>query len=191
MDERPLVEGYIANFGISLDVFKFLSFGWFFAFFKKLGFWYSWPTLPWYWCYYPHWSRDALSPVCGIFSIDIKTRFFLTDKKIKNIIIQFFSVKCFVLGSVKQDWGITEDGFFLEKFMQNIEKITKTRRSSAMGPWWVRTVKISQHTRWFCRLWVPVPDGWPEYIIWIYPYKSSIFFFFFNIWYLSSIWCLM
>ena len=21
----------------------------------------------WYWCYYPHRSRDALSPVCGIF----------------------------------------------------------------------------------------------------------------------------
>ena len=27
MDERPLVEGYIANFGISLDVFEFLRFG--------------------------------------------------------------------------------------------------------------------------------------------------------------------
>ena len=20
----------------------------------------------WYWCYYPHWSRDSLSPVCRI-----------------------------------------------------------------------------------------------------------------------------
>ena len=38
MDERPLVEGYIANFGISLDVFEFLRFGWFFPFFKKIGF---------------------------------------------------------------------------------------------------------------------------------------------------------
>ena len=38
MDERPLVEGYIANFGISLDVFEFLRFGWFFPFFKKFGF---------------------------------------------------------------------------------------------------------------------------------------------------------
>ena len=38
MDERPLVEGYIANFGISLDVFEFLRFGWFFPFFKKNGF---------------------------------------------------------------------------------------------------------------------------------------------------------
>ena len=28
---------------------------------------YSWSTLLWYQCYYPHWSRDALSPVCGIF----------------------------------------------------------------------------------------------------------------------------
>ena len=27
MDERPLVEGYIANFGISLDLFEFLRFG--------------------------------------------------------------------------------------------------------------------------------------------------------------------
>ena len=29
---------------------------------------YSWSTLLWYRCYYPHQSRDALSPVCGIFS---------------------------------------------------------------------------------------------------------------------------
>ena len=28
---------------------------------------YCWCTLLWYWCYYPHRSRDALSPVCGIF----------------------------------------------------------------------------------------------------------------------------
>ena len=27
MDERPLVKGYIANFGISLDVFEFFGFG--------------------------------------------------------------------------------------------------------------------------------------------------------------------
>ena len=40
MDWRPLVEGSIANFGISLDVFEFLRFGWFFfPFFKKSGFW--------------------------------------------------------------------------------------------------------------------------------------------------------
>ena len=38
MDERPLVEGYIANIGISLDVFEFSRFGWFFPFFKKIWF---------------------------------------------------------------------------------------------------------------------------------------------------------
>jgi hypothetical protein len=26
-----------------------------------------WSTLLWHRCYYPHRSRDALSPVCGIF----------------------------------------------------------------------------------------------------------------------------
>ena len=26
-----------------------------------------WSTILWHWCYYPHRSRDALSPVCGIF----------------------------------------------------------------------------------------------------------------------------
>ena len=31
-----------------------------------LVFGYSWSTLLWYRCYYPHRSRDALSPVCGI-----------------------------------------------------------------------------------------------------------------------------
>ena len=34
---------------------------------KKLVLGYSCSTLLWYWCYYPHRSRDALSPVCGIF----------------------------------------------------------------------------------------------------------------------------
>ena len=32
---------------------------------------YSWSTLLWYRCYYPHRSRDALSPVCGIFITNI------------------------------------------------------------------------------------------------------------------------
>jgi hypothetical protein len=34
----PLVEGRIAYFGISLDVFEFWRFGSFFPFFKKIGF---------------------------------------------------------------------------------------------------------------------------------------------------------
>ena len=38
MDQRPLVEGHIANVGIPLDVFEFLQFIWFFPFFKNFGF---------------------------------------------------------------------------------------------------------------------------------------------------------
>ena len=34
---------------------------------KNLVFGYSWSTLLWYRCYYPHRSKDALSTVCGIF----------------------------------------------------------------------------------------------------------------------------
>ena len=36
---------------------------------KNWVFVYSWSTLLWYQCYYPHRSRDALSPVCGIFNV--------------------------------------------------------------------------------------------------------------------------
>ena len=35
---------------------------------KNLVLGYSWSTLLWHRCYYPHRSRDALSPVCKIFS---------------------------------------------------------------------------------------------------------------------------
>ena len=37
---------------------------------------YSWSTLLWHRCYYLHRSRDALSPVCGIF-LQMFTNFFL------------------------------------------------------------------------------------------------------------------
>ena len=38
MDQRPLVEGRITNFGISRRFFEFLRFGYFFPFFKKIWF---------------------------------------------------------------------------------------------------------------------------------------------------------
>ena len=40
---------------------------------KKFFFWLilPWSTLLWHRCYYPHPSRDALSPVCGIFKQQI------------------------------------------------------------------------------------------------------------------------
>ena len=52
MDERPLVEGYIANFGISLDVFEFFAFRMIFSVFLKIWvFEYFWSTLLFYQCY--------------------------------------------------------------------------------------------------------------------------------------------
>ena len=47
MDQRPLVEGNIANFGISLDFFKFFGFGLFFPFKFFFGFCVFWvhPTV--------------------------------------------------------------------------------------------------------------------------------------------------
>ena len=45
-----------------------------FSVFQKIWvFGYSWSTLLWYRCYYPHRSRDALSPVCGIFQESFST----------------------------------------------------------------------------------------------------------------------
>ena len=41
---------------------------------KNQVFGYSWSTLLWYWCYCPHRSRDALSPVCWIFYNTIHIR---------------------------------------------------------------------------------------------------------------------
>ena len=49
----------ILSFGVLNDFFRFSK--------KKWVFGYSWSTLLWYRCYYPHRSRDALSPVCRIF----------------------------------------------------------------------------------------------------------------------------
>ena len=55
-----MVEGPIANFGISL--WRIFS-----VFQKNRVLGYSWSTLLWHRCHYPHGLRDALSPVCGIF----------------------------------------------------------------------------------------------------------------------------
>ena len=54
---------------------------------KKLVFGYSWSTLLLYRCYYPHRSRDALSPICGIFllllgQLLLKAQFYLVPADI-------------------------------------------------------------------------------------------------------------
>ena len=49
------------------------------------GFGYSWSTLLWHQCYYPHRSRDALSPVCRIFYVS----FHVKNNAILNKIMGF------------------------------------------------------------------------------------------------------
>ena len=45
---------------------------------------YSWSTLLWHRCYYPHQSRDALSPVCGIFHYWLFVFFIKKSKKTRK-----------------------------------------------------------------------------------------------------------
>ena len=52
--------GYITTWGGYIEIW-----GGYIGMMRVLG--YSWSTLLWHRCYYPHRSRDALSPVCGIF----------------------------------------------------------------------------------------------------------------------------
>ena len=54
---------WVFPFWITFSVLDyFFRFKFFFVFV------YSWSTLLWYRCYYPHQSRDSMSPVCGIFT---------------------------------------------------------------------------------------------------------------------------
>ena len=60
-----------------------------FQFFLVFG--YSWSALLWYRCYYPHRSRDALFPVCGILIVPFP----------KN----FWNIPIFALNCTLQDTG--------------------------------------------------------------------------------------
>ena len=54
---------------------------------------YSWSTLLWYRCYYPHRSRDALSPVCGIFVTEVEKMsilFLLLTNKLSSLLLSQF-----------------------------------------------------------------------------------------------------
>ena len=63
MHQRPLVKGRIANFGI-FQTFLIFAFWIIFSVFQtNWVFGYSWSTLLWHRCYYPHRSRAPLSPV--------------------------------------------------------------------------------------------------------------------------------
>ena len=66
----------------------------FLRFSKKWVFGYSWSTLPWYKCYYPHRSRDALSPVCGIFFLFLSLSNLTLPKKIIFFILTIYIRLC-------------------------------------------------------------------------------------------------
>ena len=83
---------------------------------------YSWSTLLWYRCYYPHRSRDALSPVCGIFDSKFMQQnwanvFFYTFSKHTKVkmntgvvkIILYFS-EC-VKTKIRIEWNILYLGY--------------------------------------------------------------------------------
>ena len=53
--------GYITTWGGYIEIW-----GGYIGMMRVLA--YSWSTLLWHRCYYPHRSRDSVSPVCGIFT---------------------------------------------------------------------------------------------------------------------------
>ena len=94
---------------------------------KNWVFGYSWSTLLWYRCYYPHRSRDALSPVCGIFNLKIQfdsriiIRFqlcLIVCAVLFGLLLTFsnvFSSFCFV--RVVQFYGYLYNTFFSSFFL--------------------------------------------------------------------------
>ena len=55
-----------------------------------------WSTLLWHWCYYPHRSRDALSPVCGIFIFEVLVLLSSHFKRFSGFRYAGFSLLLFV-----------------------------------------------------------------------------------------------
>ena len=65
--------------------FSVLDYFFLFIYFFFLVFVYSCSTLLWYWCYHLHWSRDLMSPICGIFFTN--SFGFITGLRWKNVAI--------------------------------------------------------------------------------------------------------
>ena len=112
------------------------------VFLKIWVFGYSWSTLLWYRCYYPHRSRDALSPVCGIFSayllvqsqiipvprphspfsFDQNLRLLKIFKIWKGLRFLWFGIVT-ILKYVKIPKTVIYSKQFFERFKTNIQKI--------------------------------------------------------------------
>ena len=58
------------------------------------------PRLSLYWCYYPHRSRDSMSPVCGIFSFFLFYFLFLLFFQIFYVFFFFFYLFFFGIRSI-------------------------------------------------------------------------------------------
>ena len=114
------------NFSIFLGVFlSFCVLDEFFRFSKCLVFGYYWSTLLWYRCYSPHWLRDALSPVCGIFSFNffeflvfVSIKFFLVLSQFRF----FFSFVAFLSFWLLLQFYVLGFGHYLIFFTTNCFK---------------------------------------------------------------------
>ena len=70
--------GFITTWGSYIEIWSG-----YIGMMRVLG--YSWSTLQWHRCYYPHRSRDSVSPVCGIFRSGCQVRLrknSITKKKV-------------------------------------------------------------------------------------------------------------
>ena len=111
---------------------------------KNRVFGYSWSTLLWYRCYYPHRSRDALSPVCGIFVRPIGL-YEIWRSAIKNYLyfLMFFIIS--------ESWSrVTREGLKgLSKARRRLQgwNTTAGQEDNSTGIWWKQDTKKQQQGR--------------------------------------------
>ena len=98
--------GYITIWGGYIEIW-----GGYIGMMQVLG--YSWSTLLWHWCYYPHRSRDSVSPVCGIFFWFLRI---------------LGPPYCGIGATIREIWYLPYAGFFCMKCYQNWN-VTKTEMS--------------------------------------------------------------
>ena len=78
---------------------------------------YSWSTLLWYPCYYPHRLRDALSPVCRIFTL-----YFTINSSFTNTIL--FKLRIIVTDSTFYTSGARNVHYIVRVWVQGATTTT-------------------------------------------------------------------
>ena len=81
---------------------------------KNQVFGYSWSTLLWHRCYYPHRSRDALSPVCGIFWLEMQTKGFVHT--VKKCLVILVELKMIII-------QVSKENRIIKVYMQKYEQL--------------------------------------------------------------------